>query len=415
MRVSCVSVPNVGHGIDKSPIVCVGCGVVVDRLRDPARIASGRIVHVCRACAGLNANDGRGSARASSQSACARCGSEVALYEARPVAGAGGRIALACAGCAEGQADLQGQPGAIPDALPSSPSFSAGRRQPATLVALAVAVLLAGLYLRGQAPPRSAAAGSTYAATYSLAGSLVGGPLAGQQPRGGAPASAGVGDALLGGASGVEGPAESSPEGFGDHELDDHEHGWLEDIDRSLIDRDGELRPTIEDMRERSEPLEERLPTLADWVFPVQGSDEPFPLRPTRRFGAGRDGEAPTECGRGHCGVDLDGPRGTPVVAVAWGVVTRIERRGDRRSGKYVRIEHPDYVYTAYMHLDDIADDLQIGDEVSPGDALGTLGRTGIKHSAPHLHFSLAVPSGNQLVHLDPAPYLDRAERLPAR
>jgi murein DD-endopeptidase MepM/ murein hydrolase activator NlpD len=408
--VSCVSVPAVGHGIDKSPVVCAGCGAAVDRFRDPARIASGRIVHVCRACAGLDADDGRSRARASSQSACARCGSEVALYEARPVAGPDGRIALACAGCADGPGDLQGQTSEGPDALALSPARPVTRRQPATLVAMAVAVLLAVLYLRGQAPPRSAAADSISAARSSLSGSFAGSP---------ARVAAGVGEALGGDAEGSpegseSGSAEGSENGRADHE-DEHEHGWLEDIDRSLFDRDGEMRPTIEDMRERSEPLEERLPTLADWVFPVKGSDESFPLRGTRRFGAGRDGQAPAECGSGHCGVDLDGPRGTPVVAVAWGVVTRIERRGDRSSGKYVRIEHPDTVYTAYMHLDDIADGLQIGDEVSPGDVIGTLGRTGIKHSAPHLHFGLAVPSGNQLVHIDPAPYLERAERLPAR
>ncbi|HWN69575.1 MAG TPA: M23 family metallopeptidase [Haliangium sp.] len=368
---------------------------------------------MCRACAGLDA-DGHGRPRASSQSACARCGSQVALYEARPIPGAGGRIALACAGCADGQTDLQGKTGASPDALTdmsSPPSLlSAGRRQPATLVGLALAVLLAVLYLRGQVPPRSAAAGSLYATTASLAG----GPLAGQQSRGSASAPAGVDDALLGDATDNDTGNAESP-AAGDEALDEHEHGWLEDIDRSILDREGEMRPTIEDMRERSEPLEERLPTLADWVFPVLGSDEPFPLRPTRRFGAGRDGQAPAECGSGHCGVDLDGQRGTPVVAVAWGVVTRIERRGNRSSGKYVRIEHPDYVYTAYMHLDDIADDLAIGDEVNPGDVIGTLGRTGIRHSAPHLHFGLAVPSGNQLVHIDPAPYLNGAERLPAR
>jgi murein DD-endopeptidase MepM/ murein hydrolase activator NlpD len=335
----------------------------------------------------------------------------VALYAARPVAVADGRIALACGGCAEGQEDLQDHTSASPDALTVTPSLPAWRRQPAALAALAVAVLVAVLYLRGQVPPRSAAAGSLHATTASLAG----GALAGQQPRRSGSAPGGIDDAQRGDASAdAEGPAAapaSDPALDGD-ELDDHEHGWLEDIDRSLFDRDGELRPTIEDMRERSEPLEERLPTLADWVFPVRGSDEPFPLKPTRRFGAGRDAHAPAECGSGHCGVDLDGPRGTPVVAVAWGVVTRIERRGDRSSGKYVRIEHPDYVYTAYMHLDDIPESLQIGDEVSPGDVVGTLGRTGIKHSAPHLHFSLAVPSGNQLVHIDPAPYLDRAERL---
>jgi murein DD-endopeptidase MepM/ murein hydrolase activator NlpD len=176
---------------------------------------------------------------------------------------------------------------------------------------------------------------------------------------------------------------------------------------------DNELPPTIEDVLENSgEPLEERLPTLLDWVYPVAGSDESFPLKSTRRFGAPRDGVKRTECGRGHCGVDLDGPRGTPVVAVAWGEITRIERRSGRSSGKYVRIEHPDYVYTSYMHLDSIADGLEVGDEVQPGDVLGTLGRTGIRNSAAHLHLSLEIPRGDHFEHLDPTPYLRKAARI---
>jgi murein DD-endopeptidase MepM/ murein hydrolase activator NlpD len=320
----------------------------------------------------------------------------VALYEARPVAGADGRIALACVACAEGQRDLHDLAGASADTLVSMPLLPAWRRQPAAVVALAVTLMLAVLYLREQVPPRSAAADSLRKATASMAGRMVDAPSASPD------------------VTGAIGDKEHGAVGD-DVEPDDHEHGWLEDIDPSIFDTDGELPPTLEDMRERSEPLEERLPTLADWVFPVLGSDEPFPLKPTRRFGAGRDGRLVAECGGGHCGVDLDGPRGTPVVAVAWGVVTRVEHRSDRRSGKYVRIEHPDSVYTAYMHLDEIADGLRVGDEIDAGDVVGTLGRTGIKHSAPHLHFGLAVPSGNKLVHIDPAPFLSRAERFPAQ
>lgn len=341
--------------------------------------------------------EGHRHAQSASQSACTRCGSQVALYEARPVAGPDGRIALACIACAEGQRDLPDLAPASTGTLVGTPSLPAWRRQPAALVALVLSMVLAVLYVRNHVPPRSAAADSLRMGRAPVAGRVVAAPGVSGSAAGGAASDALHGDAA------------------GEGEPDDHEHGWLEDIDPSLFDVDGEMRPTLEDMRERSEPLEERLPTLADWVFPVLGSDEPFPLKPTRRFGAGRDGRVVPECGRGHCGVDLDGPRGTPVVAVAWGVVTRVEHRGDRRSGKYVRIEHPDYVYTAYMHLDEIAEGLRVGDEIDAGDVVGTLGRTGIKHSAPHLHFGLAVPSGNKLVHIDPAPFLSRAERLPAR
>lgn len=325
--------------------------------------------------------------------------------------GADGRIALACVACVEGRQDVAAGAEVAEDLVAGlartsrlSAPLSYVRRHAAALAALGVAVLLAVLQVRAQTPPRSAAADSLHVTAASLPGRM----LAWPGTDGAAPAL-------------DEAAPEGAPESAGDHGADgdhvlgEHQDDWLEGIDTGVLDDGGELPPTIEDMRERSEPLEERLPTLTDWVFPVAGSTEPFPLKPTRQFGADRDGRGSPLCGRGHCGVDLDGPRGTPVVAVAWGVVTRIERRGHRSSGKYVGIQHPDSVLTAYMHLDDIAENLQLGDEVNPGDVLGTLGRTGIKHSAPHLHFSLAVPSGNRFVYIDPAPYLERAERTRVR
>ena len=84
---------------------------------------------------------------------------------------------------------------------------------------------------------------------------------------------------------------------------------------------------------------------------------------------------------RGHCGVDLDGPEGRPVVAVADGVVVRVERHElglDGKSGRYVRIEHDDGTLTAYMHLDEIADGLELGDHVDGGQYIGTLGATAV-------------------------------------
>lgn len=327
-----------------------------------------------------------------------------------------GRIALACVACVEGTRDVGAGP-EIPEDLvaalarnstsSTARAFSYVRRHAAALGALGVAVLLAVLQVRAQTPPRSAAADSLHVTAASLSGGMLAWPGTDSD----APA---LDQAAPEGAQ--ESPNDHADHGEdGDHVTGEQQDDWLEGIDTGVLDDSGELPPTIEDMRERSEPLEERLPTLNDWVFPVAGSSEPFPLKPTRQFGADRDGRGSPECGRGHCGVDLDGPRGTPVVAVAWGVVTRIERRGHRSSGKYVGIQHPDSVLTAYMHLDDIPDGLQVGDEVNAGDVIGTLGRTGIRHSAPHLHFSLAVPSGNRFVYIDPAPYLDRADRAVAR
>ncbi|MBV8762028.1 MAG: M23 family metallopeptidase [Deltaproteobacteria bacterium] len=171
---------------------------------------------------------------------------------------------------------------------------------------------------------------------------------------------------------------------------------------------------------EANERLDDLYPSLVDWIHPVTGSEEHMPEQASRHFGAERKGIMRAECGAGHCGVDLDGPRGRPIVAVADGTVVRVERHElglDGRSGRYVRIEHDDGTLTAYMHLDDIADGLEVGDHVDGGQYIGTLGATAVYSAAPHLHFSLEIPNragdhgDNTNTHyVDPAPFLVRAK-----
>jgi murein DD-endopeptidase MepM/ murein hydrolase activator NlpD len=181
-----------------------------------------------------------------------------------------------------------------------------------------------------------------------------------------------------------------------------------------VVEPDDDRPPPIGDPEELDEngdePLPVRFPTLADWVHPVIGAREPLPIRASREFGAERDGDRPPECGGGHCGVDLAGPRGTAVVAVAWGVVERVIDDPDRPSGRYVRITHPEGGETSYMHLDEIADGLHRGDEVEPGQLLGTLGKSGILHAPAHLHFALSLPLRGQRTYVDPVPYLQTAQ-----
>ena len=174
-------------------------------------------------------------------------------------------------------------------------------------------------------------------------------------------------------------------------------------------------------------PVDELYPSLLDWIYPVVDADDVLPPRPTARFGAGRGGVDREECGRGHCGVDLGGSVGQAIVAVADGVVVRVERSElgrDGRSGRYVRIEHADGTLTAYMHLDSITPGLQVGDSVDGGQQIGTLGASAIHYSAPHCHFSLELPKvagthgDNVNTHyVDPAPFLVRASiaRAPDR
>lgn len=164
--------------------------------------------------------------------------------------------------------------------------------------------------------------------------------------------------------------------------------------------------------------LDERFPSLRAWTHPVSAAVELMPEQSSRWFGAHRDGIERAECGEGHCGVDLDGPRGRPIVAVAAGTVVRIELSEmglDGRSGRYVRIEHDDGTLTAYMHMDDVAE-LRVGQRVTAGQYLGTLGATAVFSSAPHLHFSLEIPLNpddrgdiTDTRYVDPAPFLVRS------
>jgi murein DD-endopeptidase MepM/ murein hydrolase activator NlpD len=170
-------------------------------------------------------------------------------------------------------------------------------------------------------------------------------------------------------------------------------------------------------------PLDEVYPSLRGWIHPVTDAKEIVPDSGGRRFGARRDGILRDECGAGHCGVDLDGPRGQPMVAVAAGKVVRVEHSElgrDGRSGRYVRIEHNDGTLTAYMHLDTIAEGMSVGDRVDAGQYIGTLGATAIFSSRPHCHFSLELPldagmhgDNTKTRYIDPSPYLARARVVP--
>jgi murein DD-endopeptidase MepM/ murein hydrolase activator NlpD len=170
-------------------------------------------------------------------------------------------------------------------------------------------------------------------------------------------------------------------------------------------------------------PLDRIYPSLRGWIHPVSATTEKVPTQWSRRFGSSRQGILRTECGEGHCGMDLDGPRGRPIVAVAAGTIVRREDSElgqDGRSGRYVRIQHDDGTYTAYMHMDEIADGLRVGDRVDAGQYIGTLGATAVFSAPPHLHFSLEVPDrlgvhgdNTQTEYVDSAPFLARARVAP--
>ncbi len=89
---------------------------------------------------------------------------------------------------------------------------------------------------------------------------------------------------------------------------------------------------------------------------------------------------------RGHSGTDYAAPYGTPVLATGDGVVTRAGYAG--AAGNMIKIHHNGTYETAYMHMSDFADDIQVGAHVEQGEVIGYVGSTG-RSTGAHLHYSV--------------------------
>jgi hypothetical protein len=173
-------------------------------------------------------------------------------------------------------------------------------------------------------------------------------------------------------------------------------------------------QPTVADAMAMLGPTPGASPESDIWYHPLPGPRRTLPERDTRRFGAAREGMRPEECAGGHCGVDIGTEKGMLVLAAHDGVIERIERDpeiGGRRGneGRFIRINHKGgTVVTSYIHLDAIREDLKPGIPVRAGEAIGTVGDTGVHQSGPHRHFAVSVrPSlEGQELFIDPEPLL---------
>jgi len=87
---------------------------------------------------------------------------------------------------------------------------------------------------------------------------------------------------------------------------------------------------------------------------------------------------------RPHHGVDYGAPYGSPVYAVAEGVVKKAGWMGGY--GKTVMIRHPNGFETLYGHLSSIL--VKVGERVEQGRMIGRVGSTGLS-TGPHLHFEV--------------------------
>lgn len=125
-------------------------------------------------------------------------------------------------------------------------------------------------------------------------------------------------------------------------------------------------------------------PTSASRVCPVAGASTWY-----------NDWLAPRSGGRLHQGVDMIAVRGTPLVAIEAGVILRIGTTSSLGGNTiWLRGNSGDEWY--YAHMDTHASGLFVGQSVTAGQAVGTVGSTGnASYTVPHLHFEYHPGGGS--------------------
>lgn len=100
---------------------------------------------------------------------------------------------------------------------------------------------------------------------------------------------------------------------------------------------------------------------------------------------------------RGHKGIDLASPTGTPIYATADGVVTRADWFSSY--GLYISLDHGAQLETRYGHLSRL--NVAEGQAVRKGDLIGYVGSTG-RSTGPHLHYEVRIAG----TAVNPVPYM---------
>jgi hypothetical protein len=122
------------------------------------------------------------------------------------------------------------------------------------------------------------------------------------------------------------------------------------------------------------------------WTAPIKP-----PYTVTTRFA-----ELDNAHDRPHTGIDLAAPTGTPIFAVAAGVVIFAGALGGY--GNLVQIRHLDGTVTYYAHQSNYI--VAKGTQVTSGQHIGNVGSTG-NSTGPHLHFEVR-PNGGQPINPEP-------------
>lgn len=131
----------------------------------------------------------------------------------------------------------------------------------------------------------------------------------------------------------------------------------------------------------------------------------PYPV-PTRiNDGFGPRADPCSGCSAFHDGLDIMGGAGTPIQAIADGVVVTSRSDGGGY-GSYVEIRHTvdgRTITSLYAHMQDGSMGVAVGETVAVGQFVGITGATGQATTA-HLHLELFYEDGERI---DPAAWLD--------
>lgn len=92
---------------------------------------------------------------------------------------------------------------------------------------------------------------------------------------------------------------------------------------------------------------------------------------------------------RSHKGIDIGAPKGTPIYAVADGVVSR-SKANPGGFGWYIVIDHGNGLETWYGHMYPETVKVKVGQKVSQGQQIAAVGNNG-RSTGPHLHFEIRI------------------------
>lgn len=127
------------------------------------------------------------------------------------------------------------------------------------------------------------------------------------------------------------------------------------------------------------------------YTYPVEGGG-----LITSFFGARDTSNLPLGASSYHNGIDIAAKEGTNVLAAFSGIISSTGYNDSK--GNYIVIDHGNGLFTEYGHLSEIV--AKVGQKVSDGAAIGTVGSTGIS-TGSHLDFRIKENG----TYLDPLEY----------